>query len=77
MSSFGLLTSKDDPMRKEPRAINLASLDLPEKGKQTAAENKANKMQNESLDSQRRLITETRYGQRPLPEYQAINGNLL
>lgn len=56
MSSFGLLTSKDDSVSKKPRAMNSALVDSPDKDKQIASENKVNK------------ITETDDGRCPLPK---------
>lgn len=44
VSSFGLLTSEDDPISRKPRAINSASEDLADKDKQMVSENKADKM---------------------------------
>lgn len=44
VSSFGLLTSEDDPISRKPRAINSASEDLADKDKQMVNENKADKM---------------------------------
>lgn len=56
VSSFGLLTSKDDSVSKKPRAVNSALVDSPDEDKQIASENKVNK------------ITETDDGQCPLPK---------
>lgn len=44
VSSFGLLTSEDDPISRKPRAINSASEDLADKDKQMVSENKADKI---------------------------------